>query len=474
MDLRTVIEFPHRLLQHNSETGNPRMKSMNTSWRHTLHSVLLRQFSASVFIACLALFLASCNGNSSSVSPNSTPPKISSISPTSILAGSGSFTLTVNGSNFNSGSTVRWSGFSRTTEYVNSMQLRATITATDVSTGGIREITVRNTSPSIATSNGVDFSVNNPEPIITSINPSSVKAESGSFTLIIYGRNFISDSSVQWGTLTEQADYINATQLSVELTAGNEIANRTVSVYNPTPGGGTSNGVSLNVTAPGLEVLTKSLPDANNAKTYAYVLKADGGITPYDWSIQSGTLPAGLNLDSGGEISGTPPVVATDTDFPFTVEISDSATPPSSASQNLNILVRNAGLGRNDVCGPNTATPVSNGVIRASLSPYGDRDVYSFQGTAGNSVTVETFAQRIPLYGDPASQDIYLDSFLEILDDGCSTIQYNDDIDLGIVYDSKISNFALPYTGTYYIRVSDLRGDGRPDFQYELHLSGAD
>ena len=30
------------------------------------------------------------------------------------------------------------------------------------------------------------------------------------------------------------------------------------------------------------------------------------------------------------------------------------------------------------------------------------------------------------------------------------------------------------YDGTYYIRVSDLRGDGRPDFIYDLSLSGAD
>jgi hypothetical protein len=424
--------------------------------------------------ACLVFSLAGCIKESSTVTSNSSQPEITSVSPASILAGSGSFTLTVDGSNFNSSSHVQWGGFSRPTAYVGSTQLRATITSADISTGGIYQITVMNTSPSIVTSNEVDFSVNNPVPIITSINPSSVKADSGSFTLTIYGRNFFPESSVQWGDTSEPADYISSTHLSAELSSGSEIINRSLSVSNPSPGGGTSNSVSLNVTAPGLEVLTKSLPDANSAKAYAYTLKADGGITPYDWSIQSGTLPAGLNLDSGGEISGTPPAVATDTDFPFTVEISDSAAPPSYALQDLNIRVRSAGLGRNDVCGPNTATPVSNGVIRASLSPYGDRDVYSFQGTAGNSVTVEIFAQRIPLYGDPTIQDNYLDSFLEILDDGCNTIQYNDDIDLGIVYDSKISDFALPYTGTFYIRVSDLRGDGRPDFQYELQLSGAD
>ena len=33
---------------------------------------------------------------------------------------------------------------------------------------------------------------------------------------------------------------------------------------------------------------------------------------------------------------------------------------------------------------------------------------------------------------------------------------------------------SLPYTGTYFIRVRDFRGDGRPDLIYELSLSGAD
>ena len=43
----------------------------------------------------------------------------------------------------------------------------------------------------------------------------------------------------------------------------------------------------------------------------------------------------------------------------------------------------------------------------------------------------------------------------------------------GVIQDLLIEKFTLPSTGTCYIRVSDLRGDGRPDFIYESHLSGA-
>jgi hypothetical protein len=134
--------------------------------------------------------------------------------------------------------------------------------------------------------------------------------------------------------------------------------------------------------------------------------------------------------------------------------------------------VRAGALSRNDSC--STATAISNGVIRASISPYGDADVYSFHGTAGASLTAGINAQSLDIYGGTGGRDVFLDSLLEILDADCSRLIYNDDIDLGINQDSLVENYRLPHTGTYYIRVSDLRGDGRPDFIYELYLSGAD
>jgi hypothetical protein len=112
-------------------------------------------------------------------------------------------------------------------------------------------------------------------------------------------------------------------------------------------------------------------------------------------------------------------------------------------------------------------------VTRASISPYGDVDVYAFQGTAGSRATIEIYAQRLTLYGDPTSTDVFLDSFLELLNSSCVQLTYNDDISSGIIRDSLIASYTLPYTGTYYVRISDLRADGRPDFIYEMHLSGA-
>jgi len=243
-----------------------------------------------------------------------------------------------------------------------------------------------------------------------------------------------------------------------------------VTVFNPAPGGGTSGSLFFTIqSVASLSVSTVQLPDATHSRQYSYTLQASGGISPYTYTLTSGSLPSGLSLSSGGVISGTPPSVSSDTTSSFTVQVMDSSYHPGTATKALNLLVRAGSLGRNETCG--TATPISNGVIRASISPYGDVDVYSFQGTAGSLVTIETYAQRLTLYGDPSVTDDFLDTFLELLNSSCVQIDYNDDISSGLT-DSLISGY-LPYTGTYYIRVSDLRGDGRPDFIYDLHLSGA-
>jgi hypothetical protein len=218
-----------------------------------------------------------------------------------------------------------------------------------------------------------------------------------------------------------------------------------------------------------LSILTRQLPDAQANKPYEYLLSAGGGIAPYHWSAVSG-LPNGLGISASGKISGTSPTPSGP--LGLVVQVSDSAPQPAVSSRPLSILVRSGTLGRNDTCA--TATPLGNGVIRASISPYRDIDVYSFHGTAGNFAAVETYAQRLALNGDPNSRDVFLDTYLELLDSSCNQITFNDDLNPGSVQDSLISNQQLPYTGVYYIRTSDFRSDGRPDFIYELHLSGAD
>jgi uncharacterized delta-60 repeat protein len=62
-----------------------------------------------------------------------------------------------------------------------------------------------------------------------------------------------------------------------------------------------------------MQINTQSqLPGGTVGSLYMQSLIAAGGLSPYDWEIQSGTLPAGLAMDEVmGTISGTPEVAET-------------------------------------------------------------------------------------------------------------------------------------------------------------------
>jgi Putative Ig domain len=69
---------------------------------------------------------------------------------------------------------------------------------------------------------------------------------------------------------------------------------------------------------------------------YLATLSASGGIAPYSWSVTAGNLPAGLALSSNGVLSGTPAAPGTST---FTVQVSDSASTPQTATASLTLVI---------------------------------------------------------------------------------------------------------------------------------------
>jgi len=84
-------------------------------------------------------------------------PSITSLSPPGAVAGGGDFALDVLGSNFVSGSVVQWNGGPRTTKFMSSGQLTATISAADIAVAGTAEVTVFNPLPGGGTSNALTF-----------------------------------------------------------------------------------------------------------------------------------------------------------------------------------------------------------------------------------------------------------------------------------------------------------------------------
>jgi hypothetical protein len=93
-------------------------------------------------------------------------PTITALSPSRTGAGTGAFTLTVNGSGFSSTSEVRWNGTLRPTTFVSGTQLRAAIAAADVAATGTAQVSVFSPAPGGGTSTAATFSVV-PPPVLT-------------------------------------------------------------------------------------------------------------------------------------------------------------------------------------------------------------------------------------------------------------------------------------------------------------------
>jgi uncharacterized protein (TIGR03437 family) len=86
---------------------------------------------------------------------------MTNLSPNPVIAGGQGFTLTVNGKDFISGSTVKWNGNDRATSFVSSTQLTAAISATDIATAGVGRITVFTAAPGGGASNETILTIAN-------------------------------------------------------------------------------------------------------------------------------------------------------------------------------------------------------------------------------------------------------------------------------------------------------------------------
>jgi uncharacterized repeat protein (TIGR01451 family) len=103
---------------------------------------------------------------------------------------------------------------------------------------------------SSGTSNGNDITVTNPAPVIVSLAPSTID-KTFPPTIVVTGTGFVPTSVLQLNNGARQTSFVNPTRLSLTLTAAdlNTPGTDVVTVVNSAPGGGTSKGVNLIVSA---------------------------------------------------------------------------------------------------------------------------------------------------------------------------------------------------------------------------------
>ena len=98
-------------------------------------------------------------------------------------------------------------------------------------------------------------------------------------------------------------------------------------------------GYTLRETSPFTPLSIAATPPEGTLDTpYSYTANVSGGTPAYYWSIESGTLPEGLSIDSfTGTISGTPRQHGT---FNFTISVSDYDETTSSVTRTLTLTIR--------------------------------------------------------------------------------------------------------------------------------------
>ena len=204
-------------------------------------------------------------------------PHLTSLVPNNTDAGGPAFTLTVNGSNFVPTTVVNWNGSPRSTTYVSSTEVQAAILASDISVPGKFQVTTTNPPPGGGTSSALIFTVNNPVPFIQSIKPNSAIAGGPAFTLTVTGSNFVTNSKVQWNGGDLSTTYVSNSELTAQVPAHAIESAGTVpiTVFNPAPGGGTSNQVTFTIDN-AVPTLTELIPSSIRAGSPAFNLTIEG------------------------------------------------------------------------------------------------------------------------------------------------------------------------------------------------------
>lgn len=134
------------------------------------------------------------------------------------------------------------------------------------------------------------------------------------------GLNLNATTGIISGTPTTAGDYTFTVRLA------DSVGNVTGTLTNP------DKQFFMHVSAP-LAITTATVPAGGVGIPYAATLAASGGQQYYTWGIVTGTLPAGLNLDTvTGVISGTPTVKITSSNVTFSVTDSDN---PAQSTQKV-------------------------------------------------------------------------------------------------------------------------------------------
>jgi YVTN family beta-propeller protein len=145
-------------------------------------------------------------------------------------------------------------------------------------------------------------------------------------------------------------------------------------------------------------VTTSSLSSGTEGTAYRATLSGSSGIAPYSWSVSAGSLPTGLTLSpTTGAITGEPTTAGT---FPFTVKLTDSASPTSqTATKALSIDIA---YGKPSVTTSSLVPGTIGSSYDASVTGTNGIAPYSWTVSAGSLPTGLSLSTAGAITGKPA------------------------------------------------------------------------
>jgi hypothetical protein len=214
---------------------------------------------------------------------NNPTPTLANLSPANKTAGAATFTLTVNGSGFVTGSVARWNGNDLTTTFVSGNALTADISAADIVSAGTFPITVFNPAPGGGLSSSATFTVNNPAPVLETMSPSIRTTGDATFTLTVNGNGFVNSSVIRWNGFDRSTTFVSSNALTAEISAADIDSAGTfpITVFNPTPGGGLSSAADFTVSNP-MPVLSGLSPTSKTVGDGPFSLTVNGSGFAHD------------------------------------------------------------------------------------------------------------------------------------------------------------------------------------------------
>lgn len=267
-------------------------------------------------------------GGTSGVSPftltagQNPSPTLNGISPNSANAGSGTFTLTTNGTNFVASSKVRWNGQDLATLFSSNTQLTATVPANLIAAQGAAQVTVFTPTPGGGVSGTQNFTINAGAPNVASVSAASfLGADIAPESIVAaFGSNLATGIAV--GTTVPLPTSLLGTKVTVRDSAGTSrdaglffVASTQINYQVPP---GTAEGDSTvtvtingNVVAVGSMKIAKVSPGLFSANSSgqgvasAVLLRIRNGVQTFEPVSQpggGGQVPVEIDLGPSGDI----------------------------------------------------------------------------------------------------------------------------------------------------------------------------